>query len=688
MRKATFAALVSLVIWLSACGGGGGGSGGSGGTGGTGGTPTGAGPATQLAITQQPGGAVAATAFAQQPAVQLRNAAGQLVTGDSTTQVTVAITAGSGTAGAMLSGTTTRTASAGVVTFTGLSIDLAGNNYSLTFTASGLSSAVSAAFTVSAGGGAPITPDTPPASAVYFTINSGQNVHAISPWIYGMNGVNWGQRPANLTLARSGGNRLTCYNWENNASNAGVDWYNQNDWLMGQPTDPPGYAATSMIDADRANNAASLITIPIVGYVAADHGHLGGAFPQGDVNQTSNYLATRFKQNMAKKGSAFSATPVTTDNFVYQDEFINFIRNKYTNAFTDPTRPIFVSLDNEPDLWASTHPRIRGDATTGGNPPGTAGNGTPLTYAELMQRTKDFADAVKDVDANAIVFGPVNYGYAGYMNLQSAPDAGTYGDFHTYYLQQLAAAQTTYGHRLVDVLDIHWYPEATGGGVRITDDGTSAALVAARIQAPRSLWDPTYTETSWITQYVTSGPINLLPTIKQKIAANYPGTKVAITEYYYGGGAHISGGIAQADVLGIFGREDVFAATLWRLGSTNHSFIYGGFEMFRNYDGANGSFGDTSVRADNTNVANASVYASVDAANPNRMVLVCINKTASAQTAGIQVTHTVQFTKAEIYTLTSAGSQPVKQADLNITLVNAFQYTMPAYSVTTIVLKP
>jgi hypothetical protein len=176
--------------------------------------------------------------------------------------------------------------------------------------------------------------------------------------------------------------------------------------------------------------------------------------------------------------------------------------------------------------------------------------------------------------------------------------------------------------------------------------------------------------------------------MQAKINAHYPGTKIAVTEYYYGGGDHISGGIAQADVLGIFARENIFAATLWKLGSTQHSFIYGGFEMFRNYNGTNGSFGDTSIRADNSNVTNASVYASVDAANPSRMVLVCINKTASAQTAGIQVTHTVRFNTAEIYVLTGASSTPVKLADVPITLVNAFQYSMPAYSVTTIVLKP
>jgi hypothetical protein len=246
-------------------------------------------------------------------------------------------------------------------------------------------------------------------------------------------------------------------------------------------------------------------------------------------------------------------------------------------------------------------------------------------------------------------------------------------------------------------MDVHWYPEATGNNAagsatRITDGDpthgpTDAGVVAARKQAPRSLWDNTYTETSWITQFSTSGPIRLLPRLKDKITANYPGTKLSITEYNYGAGGHISGAIAQADVLGVFGREGLYAATLWPLES-NNNFIYGGFEAFRNYDGANGSFGDTSIRATTSDVPNASVYASVNAGNPNRMVLVCINKNDAPQTAGIAVTHTAQFHTAQVYQLTSANSVPQHLADIPITLTNAFQYTMPANSVTTLVLVP
>jgi O-glycosyl hydrolase len=195
-------------------------------------------------------------------------------------------------------------------------------------------------------------------------------------------------------------------------------------------------------------------------------------------------------------------------------------------------------------------------------------------------------------------------------------------------------------------------------------------------------------ENSWIAQSLGNQAINLLPRLKNKITTNYPGTKLGITEYNYGGANHISGAIAQADVLGIFGREGLYAATLWRLESSN-DFIYGGFDAFRNYNGTNGSFGDTSIRATNSDPVNTSVYASVDAGNAARMVVVAINKTGGVLTAGIAVTHATQFHAAQVYALTSANPVPQRiLPDINITLTNAFQYSMPANSVTTLVLVP
>jgi hypothetical protein len=616
-------------------------------------------------------GGTAAATLTTQPVVHVRSN-GALDTADNTTVVTVSIAAGTGAAGATLGGTTTATASGGIATFTNLSLSAAATNYQLRFAATGVTETSSNAFAV-------LDAPPPPVADVTFAIDSAQDVRPISRFIYGMNFWDPTQRPANLTLSRSGGNRNTAYNWETNDSNAGADWFNQNDDFMGGGTVPNG-AIAPLIERARAANAAMLVTVPTIGYVAADHN--GG----GDVNQTPNYLTTRFRQSLPRKNAPFTLTPDTTDAFVYQDEYVNFLNQTYPGAFSAASNPLFLSLDNEVDLWHATHARLRGDAVTQ--------NGTNIGYAEVVQLTRDYANAAKAVNPNAMIFGPVNYGWAGFTTLQGATDANG-RDFHTFYLQQMAQAEISDGRRVLDVLDIHWYPEARGAcagnpmdGCRVTDNNNEPGVVAARVASPRSLWDPGYVETSWITGCCTNnGGIRLLPRIKDKIAAHYPNTKLAITEYNYGGANHVSGAIAQADVLGIFGREGVYAATLWPLES-NNDFIHGGFEMFRDYDGANGSFGDTSIRATNSDVADTSVYASVDAGNAGRMVIVAINKAATAKVAAISVAHTTAFHTARVYRLTAASSEPQRLADIDITLANAFQYSMPANSVTTLVLLP
>lgn len=115
---------------------------------------TGAGPATQLAVTTQPGGAEDALAFTQQPVIEVRDAQGNRRT-DYTGEVTVSKATGSGT----LAGDTAVNAVAGVATFTDLEIQGTGA-HSLSFAASGLTGATSSVFDVdsSGGGGTTVTP--------------------------------------------------------------------------------------------------------------------------------------------------------------------------------------------------------------------------------------------------------------------------------------------------------------------------------------------------------------------------------------------------------------------------------------------------------------------------------------------------------------------------------------------------
>jgi hypothetical protein len=550
-----------------------------------------------------------------------------------------------------------------------------------------------------------ITPDNPGPADVRFTINAATGGTPISPYIYGMNHFSGSSLTNPVNLDRLGGNRWTGYNWETNASNAGRDWYYQNDTHMG--TGPAGNAIKGPLTAAANNDRALVVSVPISGYVAGD--------TAGPITRAQALDHSRFKEIVPNKttkypGAQLSLTPNSSDGYVFTDEFVNWVEQN-----RNPSTPVFYSLDNEPGLWGETLPvgwQPGVPTSVEPSPQGrTHGALHPYapTFTELRDKTIANAAAIKDVNPSAMVFGGVGYGWNDFVTLQDAPDRNSYdneishpsGDesgemhFYEYLLQQTAAAEAAQGRTLMDVLDLHWYPEAQGGGVRITENNNSASVVAARVQAPRSLWDPTYTETSWISQWGTwvgspgnPGPVRLLPRVKRDIDDFKPGTKIAITEYNYGGTNHISGGIAQADALGVFGREEVFAANFWNLhGDSQSQFASGAFKMYLNYDGAGGSFGDVSVDAATDSIADSAVYASIDADDPSRVIVVAINRTNAVQSAALEVSHDARLDYAEVYRLTAARPNPVRGTDIPIDLVNAFIYDMPAYSVSTLVLR-
>ena len=106
---------------------------------------------TQLFFSvQPPDPATAGATLSPSLVVVARDASGQTAS-SFTGNVTLAITAGAGVPGAVLSGPTTVAAVVGVATFAGLSIDKAAIGYKLTATASGLSAATSAFFTINPG---------------------------------------------------------------------------------------------------------------------------------------------------------------------------------------------------------------------------------------------------------------------------------------------------------------------------------------------------------------------------------------------------------------------------------------------------------------------------------------------------------------------------------------------------------
>src|SRR5450432_492519 len=102
-----------------------------------------------------------------------------------------------------------------------------------------------------------------------------------------------------------------------------------------------------------------------------------------------------------------------------------------------------------------------------------------------------------------------------------------------------------------------------------------------------------------------------------------------MTEYNFGAPDHISGALAQADVLGVFGREGMYLATYWGNSAGNGklpAYIRAAFQLYRNYDGKGGVFGDSAVMATSSDGVRSSVYAASDSRRPGRLTVLVINK--------------------------------------------------------------
>jgi mannan endo-1,4-beta-mannosidase len=278
-----------------------------------------------------------------------------------------------------------------------------------------------------------------------------------------------------------------------------------------------------------------------------------------------------------------------------------------------------------------------------------------------------------------------------YHSMQNAPDWNTvnagnkYGWYIDYFLDAMKKASDQAGKRLLDVLDLHWYPEAAGDN-RITEAGaTTAKDRAARLQAPRSLWDNAYTENSWIVQ-MRPGPINLLNRVQASIDKYYPGTRIAITEYNYGEGAHVTGGLAEADFLGVMALKGVYASNFWPL-SDKAAYVASAFRLYRNYDGQKGTYGKAAASAVSSDKATASVFASFNPGG-DEVHIVAINKSP---------TETVKGTFAVASPVALAAAVKAYGFDQSATAVSAkaegavaegaSTYALPPWSATHFVLK-
>jgi hypothetical protein len=536
-----------------------------------------------------------------------------------------------------------------------------------------------------------------PPGAIALKVDVSAKRKAISPYIYGLNFAKEAfAEEIDLPVRRWGGNHTSRYNWQNNWMNHGSDWFFHNNTHY-DPYTSANQTADEWIDQNERTGTASLITVPMIGYTAKNGNPNSCGFevskygPQDDVDNESGYANCG---NGLSGGMPITGNDPLDTSFVTSESFASGWVNHLvaTHGPANAGGVQFYALDNEPELWSESHRDV---------------HPTPQSYDELRDKSFTYAAAIKAADPAAQIFGYVAFGWSGYWyskyDLEEAaqngytsfPDYETHGNQYQveWYLQQMAAYEQTNGGRLLDYLDLHFYPQ---NGVDLSLAG-DAAKQALRLRSTRALWDPTYRDESWIGadgQPEEWRYVRLIPRMRDWVEANYPGTKLAITEYNWGGLEHINGALAQADVLGVFGREGLDFAALWNypateLGYDDFETLPGAyaFRIYRNYDGQGSKFGDVSVSATSTDQAQLAIYAA-QRSTDSVLTLIIINKTDTVLTGAVTLAGFNPAASGQVYRYSASNLNAiVQQADQAIS-AGGFSASFPANSITLVSLNP
>jgi hypothetical protein len=527
----------------------------------------------------------------------------------------------------------------------------------------------------------------PPPPPLTLTIDAGTDRHPISDNIYGMNFADEAlAAELRLPVRRWGGNATTRYNWQTSMTNTASDWYYENlpEGSVNVADLPDGSASDQFVEQDRRTGTQSLLTVPLIGWTvksASPRNHpydCGFKVSKYGSQQSVDSWDSDCGNGIRSVGATITGNdPRDTSDPIGPDfvtSWIIHLTGKYGTAANNGVA--YYNLDNEPMLWNSTHRDIHPQ---------------PVTYDEMRDRTLQYAAAIKTADPSAKTLGPVLWGWCAYFysaldGCQIGNDYQNHGNlpFVSWYLSQLRDYEQQHGLRLLDFLDLHYYPQASGVSLSPAGSSTTQAL---RLRSTRSLWDPNYTDESWISDTQPGGvKVRLIGRMRDWVNTYYPGTKLAITEYNWGGLESLNGALAQADVLGIFGREDLDLATLWSPPAADQPGAYA-FRMFRNYDGQGHGFGDVSVKATSSNQDQLSIYAA-ERSSDHALTIIVINKTAGDLTSPIDIAGLALPSSAAVYRYSAANLNAIVRLPDQPVSGSGFSATYPANSIMLFVLSP
>jgi uncharacterized protein (TIGR03437 family) len=540
-------------------------------------------------------------------------------------------------------------------------------------------------------------------SAPTLTVDANANRHPISPYIYGINEWTYGTWTdsglgsiMHIPVRRWGGDQTTSYNWRIDVSNSAGDWYFENTASAGGSTAalPDGSSFDLFHEAELQAGTVSLGTISLLDWTPKD----GVGCSYSVAKYGAQQKVDPYKTDCGNGILAGSGEPIANDpNDAYEpmaqtypQDWISYLVSQYGPGNAGGIT--LWSMDNEPEWWSGTHADIYP---------------APGTYDDTMARNLRLAQAVKSVDPTALVTGPVPSGWAGYFYSRTDMASGwstapnQYWDNPTdqkahggvpwvaYYLQQMNQFEQQHKYRLLDVLDVHGYIEPGSLDTwsnQNNDAPGDAALETLRMTSTRALWDPNYLVPGGGCPDSSGNETapQLIPRMHQWVDQNYPGTKLAITEYRWQALGSISGAVAQADILGIFGREALDYGTLFGPPEPTDPGAFA-FKIFLNYDDKGSQFGGTGVSATSSDPDTLSIFAAQR--TDSALTVLVLNKTRGAISDSVSLANFTPAGTAQVWQYSSADLTAIvrQTADINVS-GNSLTAAFPAYSITLFVI--
>ena len=442
----------------------------------------------------------------------------------------------------------------------------------------------------------------------------------VSPYIYGRNNSinNFNNNPlssaqwqflrdAGVTMFReNGGNNSTKYNWRRKLSSH-PDWYNN---VYSEAWDPIAQSIKTNMP-----NAQAVFAFQLIGKAAKTT-----AANFNDWGYNNSQWWTGVVQNLAGGGTANTAggsKALTNGNpNLYLEDWNADSTTGILDAWfgagglgLDKTKIQYWNMDNEVEIWSGTHDDIMP---------------TQLAAEDFMQKYFEVAKKARAKYPNIKLLGPVPANEWQWFNWDNKLVTGADGQKYywlQYFIKRVAEEQTRTGIRLLDVLDIHFYPNSTNIADvvqfhRVFFDRTYVHPEANGVKNTPTGWDASQNKEyifgrcqDWLTQYM---------------GANH-GVKFGVSEIGINdANTATTNALWYASTLGEFMNNEVELFTPWSW----HTGMWEVLHLFSRYNQT------TSVESISSNEQNVSVYTTINATNDS-LTAVLVNRSTSSQTISV-----------------------------------------------------